>query len=306
MTNGQPWRQPDIPGIYTFSYPPPPPPSKPRLLSSSHHPHPHPRPHPHGPILVRDPPRERLRGSKVEPFNSSSLTRCPGRSDCDLDSTDAYSLHIGHHSPAQPKMTKKRRSLQSILVPSFLQASTPPSPTSPTSLITPANPTGFTARMRSYSSVDSSSFYDSPPPDFLLDEDPFANLSAAPVAPAAHQASVSPEDSSRAATPTPSKPGDATTPPKPRSPLTPPSTDTAKPAILAPSPRSSGVSLQRGQLPPPLPFSRIQPRPAYQKPAFRPRPSLPSLHSLARMEYVVPKKVRSKYTTHLSFFVHLS
>jgi hypothetical protein len=186
-------------------------------------------------------------------------------------------------------MAKKRRSLQSIFTPSFLNA--PPSPTSTEFDSTYfANPHG--ARMRSFSSAEQTSYNyaaiqhdksqsfqfntsprDSPPPDFLLDDDPFANLSAAPTtsrpSPTIETIPVaSPE----------------ALPPKPRSPLTPSTPETKTIALTSPV-LSSAM---------PVGVSRAlsgRARPAYQKPAFAPRPSLPSLHTLARMNVVLTKKV---------------
>ncbi|TFK33010.1 hypothetical protein BDQ12DRAFT_691702 [Crucibulum laeve] len=277
-----------------------------------------------GAILVRDPPRERLSGPAAELYNQDIpllLTRCAGKSGniqqsfpgtADvypfLDELSFYQeisqLASKHTRSKSTKMTKKRRSLQSIFVPAFLQA--PPSPTSPSfGSVSPTSPSiPYAPRMRSYSSAEPSSSYegslrirsqpsssvasprDSPPPDFLLDDDPFADLTSAPI------------DSSRSATPTPPKPivdapiaQPTSLPPKPRSPLTPSSPEVAKLAQVASPPRSSGV-LPRDPLPRAMSSGRVQPRAAHQKPAFKPRPSLPSLDTLARMNVVLTKKVR--------------
>jgi hypothetical protein len=182
-------------------------------------------------------------------------------------------------------MAKNRRSLSSILVPSFLQQIPATSPlTSPTS-------STFISRMRSQSSVSSSVNHnisnedtgwrlsttsttsrDSPPPDFLLDDDPFACL--APVEPVA-QRTIQPQPPS----------GLASSPPNPRSPP-------KKVAVTIPPTASSGISAHPG-LPCAFSAARIQPRPASQKPAFASRPSLPSLHTLSTMNVVLTKKVRS-------------
>ncbi|KAG5646519.1 hypothetical protein DXG03_003286 [Asterophora parasitica] len=245
-------------------------------------------------ILVRDPPRDQLPAEQVlcdnsaylvfpKPFNSSV--------------TDVYLTHPGHpHASPHTdphleskvpqrrpvRMAKKRRSLQSLFIPSFLTA-----PLSPTDFHTSTSNTG---RFRSHSTAslstkfpNASDFFhpssfdvdvprtsarDSPPPDFLLDDDPFANLSPAPVI----------QGPNASSTPTPA-------PPTPRSPLT-PNAPEAKTNFLSSPPAinpliTSGVSRTLSG----------RARPAYQKPAFAPRPSLPSLNTLARMNIVVTKKV---------------
>ncbi|RDB17791.1 hypothetical protein Hypma_000958 [Hypsizygus marmoreus] len=199
----------------------------------------------------------------------------------DQDSGPSEQLRIISKSTRRTKvrMAKKRRSLQALFIPSFLTA--PPSPTD----VTAANYN--VTRMRSQSAADqtaypyashggrsaSESSVGDSPPDFLLDDDPFANLSA-------------PSASSR---PSPAPPLLPVTPlpPKPRSPLT-PNTPEIKPSFLA-SPSRAVTPLS------PPGVSRAlsgRARPAYQKPAFATRPSLPSLDTLARMNVVVTKKVR--------------
>ncbi|KAF7348411.1 PH domain-containing protein [Mycena sanguinolenta] len=95
---------------------------------------------------------------------------------------------------------------------------------------------------------------------FLLDDDPFADLTHGP-------------RSSNDA---------ASVPPIPAEPVrdTPPTSPLAEHAPLPPIPTRSHT------------HSNIHTTPAYQKPAFKPRPSLPSLHTLAQMSVVVPHKVR--------------
>ncbi|KAF8182353.1 hypothetical protein BJ912DRAFT_597830 [Pholiota molesta] len=102
-------------------------------------------------------------------------------------------------------------------------------------------------------SLTFSSARTSPPPDFLLDDDPFANLTSAP---------------SERTTPAETIP----TPSIPHSPL------------------NSKVSVPVITSPPSIPSTRT--RPAHQRPAFKSRPSLPSLDTLARMNVVLTKKVR--------------
>ncbi|KAF8073883.1 hypothetical protein FPV67DRAFT_1738693 [Lyophyllum atratum] len=256
-------------------------------------------------ILVRDPPRDQL-PAEPGPFSESSvylLTSYPGQVDGN-PSTDLYITRPGDppaffeepnlvsKSPQRQRvrMAKKRRSLQSIFVPSFLNA-----PLSPTDFSIPSIP----SRSGSHSGTSQSMYpdafddlqpppfntsrnpspRDSPPPDFLLDDDPFANLSAAPAL-SSHQL---------ASTPVPTSLPIAsldTLPPKPRSPLT-PNTAEAKASFLSSPPSSSPISTHG--------VSRTlsgRARPAYQKPAFAPRPSLPSLDTLARMNVVVTRKVR--------------
>ncbi|SJL07662.1 uncharacterized protein ARMOST_11012 [Armillaria ostoyae] len=98
------------------------------------------------------------------------------------------------------------------------------------------------------------------PPSDLLDDDPFANLSS-PLRQA--QFCVAQPKSSEA---------------NPRSPLAPKCSEpsfTVQPSITRAS--SSGI---------------IHARPAHQKPAFAPRPSLPTLHTLSKINFVISKKVR--------------
>ena len=219
-----------------------------------------------------------------------------------------------------PKMAKKRRSLQAILVPSFLpQASSSAAVSPPPSRARSHTVTSPNDLNSVEYSPDWLAFYsgtaspgselssigpvtpsrNSPPPD-LLDEDPFANLSPAP--------SVR---GSRATSPVRSvfdvfSDGLEPAPVTPRSPLaqtaqleesghrvlrhassftsfqaishppsTPPPTPTepSKPLLIR-RPKSSGPS---------------QVRPAYTRPAFAPRPSLPSLNTLARTSIHIPK-----------------
>ncbi|KAF5317557.1 hypothetical protein D9619_013160 [Psilocybe cf. subviscida] len=187
----------------------------------------------------------------------------------------------------------------------------------------------------------------SPPPDYLLDDDPFANLTGSPMhisqplnsydslrRHGSRNLSISSAASSSSSIPSlgmsPSTSGtslsssisssSATTPVAnlPRSPLyeTPPTlpfiapvSSTAKgpqppPYTLsaARSPSSPNISLGypgksqniTASVPSsPLPHTgSIRATPAHQRPAIRPRPSLPSLNTLARMNVVLSKKVR--------------
>ncbi|KAI9058120.1 hypothetical protein FKP32DRAFT_1236702 [Trametes sanguinea] len=226
-----------------------------------------------------------------------------------------------------PNMAKKRRSLQAILVPSFLpqasSSSSPPLSASPSRQRshTVTSPSDLNAIEYS---PDWLSFYagaaspgvselsslgpvtpsrHSPPPD-LLDEDPFANLSPAP--------SVR---GSRATSPVRSVFdvfGESLEPP--RSPLaeTAPVPSEDRPRILrhaasftsfqAMSSASTSMSAHTPSTPPPTPTEPSKPllrrpkssgppqvRPAWTRPAFKPRPSLPSLNTLARTSIHVPK-----------------
>ncbi|KAF9026153.1 hypothetical protein BDZ89DRAFT_46313 [Hymenopellis radicata] len=164
-------------------------------------------------------------------------------------------------------MVKKRSSLQFIFAPSFLRPSSPSTTT--------------TSRMRSSSSSSGSDFpyasgvldishfatlprRNSPPPD-LIDDDPFANLS-----------SPRPSTITAPAPQSPSRPSYHT----PRSPLSP-----DKDAIVPSSPTLAPSALT-------ISSGRVHALPAHRKPAFKPRPSLPSLHTLAQMNLFLPRKVR--------------
>jgi hypothetical protein len=141
----------------------------------------------------------------------------------------------------------------------------------------------------------------SPPPTFLLDEDPFANLSESPHI-LSSASSTSPSDVCQ--TPTP---GDGSYLSPPRSPLAPTTPSSTSPSLLISNPGSSvdisGQSVVYTA--PPMPPALSQPplakpgkssghsaRPAYQRPAFAQRPSMPSLHTLSEVNVVIPKKVR--------------
>lgn len=220
-------------------------------------------------------------------------------------------------------MTKKRRSLTSILVPSFLpqasaSASALPiiSPTAGRSSIS-----GTSASTTSLTLTDASaewlSFYsgapsplssvrpstpsrNSPPPD-LLDEDPFANLAPSPLRPSRapspvrtdvfsenvlvpleaplsplSQSALEQESSTRRAR---SLHGER----PPRSFRN--STSTPPPSLIAPASRPRPVRRPKSSGPP-------QVRPAYTRPAFAPRPSLPSLNTLASTTPIHVPKVR--------------
>ena len=154
-----------------------------------------------------------------------------------------------------PPMTKKRRSLQSITIPTFLQSPQFTHRQSP-------------SRARSYSYVHAPAM-DDEPPAFLLDDDPFANLtSSAVVASRAAIDRILSPTASRATSPTP-----VPTVAVPRSPLSPP--DSVQSSYFG------HVSCPRGRI-----------KPAYERPAFSSRPSLPSLDTLAHISLAPPPKAR--------------
>ncbi|KAI0699929.1 hypothetical protein C8T65DRAFT_294737 [Cerioporus squamosus] len=221
-------------------------------------------------------------------------------------------------------MAKKRRSLSSILVPPFIpQASS--SASSPTARAR-SHTVSSTSSAGDLTAVDDSSdwlsFYsgaasplssefsslgpvtpsrNSPPPD-LLDEDPFANLSPAPSLRASRATSpvrsvfdVFNDDTQRP-------------PPTPLSPL---AQSALEQDTSAGSRRARSLHASRSvkslrdlpSTPPPSPIEPTRPllarrpkstgppqvRPASTRPAFAPRPSLPSLNALARTSIHVPK-----------------
>lgn len=225
-------------------------------------------------------------------------------------------------------MTRKRRSLSSILIPSFVPQSSPSTPTIPSAVDNDEHtPTTYTELDAADDASDWISFYsgysgamsprselssigpitpsrNSPPPD-LLDEDPFANLSPAPSL-----------RGSRAASPVRTVFDVFTSEPQslgqtPRSPLaqdTSPEHDearqlrslrslpTLRPLTDVPStPPSTPVDAFR-----PLPrrsqtsVAPSQVQPAYARPAFAPRPSLPSLSTLTRTSIHVPKVISGR------------
>lgn len=197
-------------------------------------------------------------------------------------------------------MPKKRRSLQSIFVPSFLHPSLDLMSTSTTST------KRSLSRMRSHSFASQSLHYYSssfssrpealspplsppisPPPQFLLDEDPFANLIPAP----SSNSRRSPP--SRLSSPGLNRSPESSTP-TPRSPLSPtrPESSTQAASSVVSVPHPPALSRTTSETIRALPPGLGHAQPAHKKPAFAPRPSLPSLHTLAKMNVVIPKKVR--------------
>ncbi|KAF8157889.1 hypothetical protein B0H34DRAFT_789018, partial [Crassisporium funariophilum] len=275
-------------------------------------------------ILVRDPPRERLAGSSADHESPSLLARLAGKSD--IRQVPEFYAEQHHHplydnhfanANAKPKpistpaptpvstftsastMSKRRTSLQAMLVPAFLQGSLsptsssfdippPPTPTSPSTSTSKAK--SIASRTRANTTSAGSSYYhyhhfttspgtststtpvtsprSSPPPAFFLDEDPFANLTAAPIE-VMQRAGSSSSSASASSAPKPAA-FDATGS-MPSLPHTPPPTPTI-----------------------PRAFSPGRVHPAYQRPAFKARPSLPSLDTLARMNVVFGGKKARK------------
>lgn len=188
-------------------------------------------------------------------------------------------------------MPKRRTSLQAILIPPFLSyplsnASEPSRSStrvrSP-SISSHSSPCIPTSSMQAPEATSLESLRTSPPPDFLLDDDPFANHTGAHPLPLHRSNTTSPTHSRR------------TSVKQPRSPLA-----AEKCLVASPSHSfSSSMSTRCNQSPsspprvspPPLPVSGRQLRPAYTRPAFAPRPSLPTLHSLAQSDFVYPIKV---------------
>ncbi|TFY70960.1 hypothetical protein EVG20_g2043 [Dentipellis fragilis] len=205
------------------------------------------------------------------------------------DSTSAQGTQLGVTMP------KKRPSLESILIPTFLQH--PPhiplvSPSlKPHSRGRSQSTSSYIAQHRAASDSRSKpvSPRDSPPPDYLIDEDPFANLtSTSAMASPSVSRSVSSwwDDGFR---PGPSASADAEL----RSPLA-PSTSSHRSRTNPSSPISAPVSLPPHQLPPvpPIEVHRRRVRPAHARPAFSQRPSLPSLRTLAESDFIYPIKAR--------------
>ncbi|TFK23077.1 hypothetical protein FA15DRAFT_757558 [Coprinopsis marcescibilis] len=145
-------------------------------------------------------------------------------------------------------------------------------PRSPAELQFPAIP------IPSTSSASTAGTSSSPPLDFLLDDDPFANLTS--LTPIVSRVNAS--------TPTaPPPPEIVSLNPPPRSPLMPLIDEVPKKSLVrADSAEALPTARQRA-------FSIARsPKPAYRRPAFQSRPSLPSLNTLAQMNVVLTKKVR--------------
>ena len=186
------------------------------------------------------------------------------------------------------RMPKRRTSLQAILIPPFLSY-----PLSNTSSEPPRSSTHARSPSASSHSIPASSVQatslepsrTSPPPDFLREDDPFANHTGARPLPLHRSTPTTPTHSRR------------TSVKQPRSPLAAEKCHFPSPSHSIPSsapiPCTRSPSSPPRMSPPssPPPISGRQLRPAYTRPAFAPRPSLPSLHSLAQSDFVYPIKV---------------
>lgn len=113
---------------------------------------------------------------------------------------------------------------------------------------------------------------------FLLDDDPFANLSGVPA-----QTPSTPKPTTQKST-------------QPRSPLSPVLSD----RVPLSTPSSPPAAVQRHSRAWSKSISSRAPVPAHQKPAFAPKPSLPSLDALSRMNVVLPKKARNTISSRIT------
>ena len=217
------------------------------------------------------------------PSSPDSLTSQLGPTISPLDIKQDRISYTQQHN----RMPKRRTSLQAILIPPFLSyppsnASEPPRSSTSTHARSPSasahsSPSIPTSSVQALEATSLELSRTSPPPDFLLDDDPFANHTGASPMPLHRSTPTSPTHSRR------------TSVKQPRSPL-------AAEKCLFASPSnsfSSSVPIPPRMSPPssPSPISGRQLRPAYTRPAFAPRPSLPSLHSLAQSDFVYPIKV---------------
>jgi hypothetical protein len=190
-------------------------------------------------------------------------------------------------------MPKRRTSLQAILIPPFLSyplSNASEQPRSSTHTRSPStsshsSPCIPTSSVQALGTTSLESSRTSPPPDFLHDDDPFANHTGARPLPLHRSTPTSPMHSRR------------TSVKQPRSPLAAEESLVALPSnsfsSSVPIPCTQSPSGPPQMSPPssPSPISGRQLRPAYTRPAFAPRPSLPSLHSLAQSDFVYPIKV---------------
>jgi hypothetical protein len=192
------------------------------------------------------------------------------------------------------RMPKRRTSLQAILIPPFLSyplpnASSEP-PRSSTHARSPStsshsSPCIPTSSVQAPGSTSLEPSRISPPPDFLRDDDPFANHTGAFPLPLHRSTPTSPTHSRR------------TSVKQPRSPLAAEkclvasSSNSFSSCVPVPCTRSPSSPPRMSPPSSPSPIAGRQLRPAYTRPAFAPRPSLPSLHSLAQSDFVYPIKV---------------
>jgi hypothetical protein len=185
-------------------------------------------------------------------------------------------------------MPKRRTSLQSILIPPFLYplstSSSVPLPSSAHGRsASNVSPTVPSSSVQSAEAISLESSRSSPPPGFLLDDDPFANHTSARPLPLYRKKSTSPTHSRRKSVKQPRSPLASDL-----YPVSPPSHSSSSPIPVQCTRSASSPS----HISPPLPpHSGRQLRPAYTRPAFAPRPSLPSLHTLSQSDFVYPIKV---------------
>jgi hypothetical protein len=186
------------------------------------------------------------------------------------------------------RMPKRRTSLQAILIPPFLSyplsnaSSEPPRSSTHARSPSTSSPCIPTSSEKALEATSLESSRTSPPPDFLQEDDPFANHTGARSLPLHHGTPTSPTHSRR------------TSVKQPRSPLAAEKCLFASPSnssVPIPVTRSPSSPPQMSPPSSPAPISGRQLRPAYTRPAFAPRPSLPSLHSLAQSDFVYPIKV---------------
>jgi len=192
-------------------------------------------------------------------------------------------------------MAKKRRSLQSIFISSFFHSSSPPhsSTSPPTSTSTQRSASSMSSYFSpSYtypfpsitkSKTGTTSTTGSPPLDYLLDDDPFANLS---------HTSYSTYSLQSPPTKSPFPPPGLSQHILPRSPLCPDPSQSVVSGLSSTARPESGPIASSG----PSSISRALSSglahafPAHKKPAFASRQSLPSLHTLSQMNVMIPKK----------------
>ncbi|KAJ7128216.1 hypothetical protein C8R43DRAFT_694820 [Mycena crocata] len=191
-----------------------------------------------------------------------------------------------HNHPRRSRMKKRRLSFQAIFAREVqVETRTNASPGNRNYKTLPRSFAGYAHEYAATASAYydqgdavSATYYDAPSADtlsvptamspnesFLLDDDPFADLTGGPLFLV-------------------DAPGDQ---------IGSPGSSMSSPTSPSSSPEPVAVPLP--PVPQPPPVSRTvssQAIPAYQKPAFKPRPSLPSLHTLAQMNLVVPHKVR--------------
>ncbi|KAH9042162.1 hypothetical protein EDB85DRAFT_1233387 [Lactarius pseudohatsudake] len=228
---------------------------------------------------------------------SSVLSTPPSSPLCDTPTSefDAGSLYLDPeqdylaYTQQEYRMPKKRASLSSILIPPFLLyplpslSDTSESPRSSTRARSSSSSRGsehIPTLSPQYEAASLASSRNSPPPDFLLDDDPFANYTGARPLQPHYGSTTSPPHSRQTSL------SRRTSAKQPRSPL---ATEPSSPVML---PCSSPPPVQcRSASSPTGPVSGRQLRPAYTRPAFAPRPSHPSLHTLSQTDFNYPIKV---------------